>query len=65
MTVSELINKLNQYLSNSEIMMQDSNGFVHDIDFVCTDRIDGIDEDIVLLVAGQLQGYGPAGTYID
>lgn len=65
MTVSELIDKLNRYIPNTEVMMQDSNGFIQDIDFVCTDRIDNIEADIVLLVAGQLQGGGIEGTYID
>ena len=37
-------------------MLQDSNGFIHDIDFVCTDHLDDVDTDPVLLVAGQLRG---------
>ena len=65
MTVSELIDKLNRYLPNDEVMIQDSTGFIHDIDFVCTDHIDDIETDIVLLVSGQLQGGGLEGTYID
>ena len=58
MTVSELIDRLNHYLPNDEVMVQDSNGFICDIDFVCTDHIYDIETDIALLVAGQLQGGG-------
>ena len=65
MTVSELIDKLNRYLPNTEVMMQDSNGFIHDIDFVCTDFIDDVEPDIVFLVAGQLQSGGYEDTRID
>ena len=65
MTVRELIYLLHYKDENLQVMLEDSNGFIHDIDLLYTEHVGDTDFDTVLLVAGQLQGGGYEDTGID
>ena len=67
MRIGELKKALSDctYLDTDEVMIQDSNGFIYDVDFAYPELIDDVVTSSIVLVTGQLQGGGYEDTGID